>query len=145
MQSFSPSALNSRRHLSSEGQWSIPDAALQTEMYAALKSELKGSLKRSEYSQTQPGRIDFWLPDQAWGIILLQNGTLDAMKDHTANHSQSDSNLNLCGKYKRWGIMKDFVIINFCFGSKHHDLKNTGTVKGRNKLNPFVVPPKIAD
>ena len=132
MQRFSPSALTARKKISGD-QWSIPEAAFQAEMYAALKSELIGSQICSEYSQDRTGRIDFWLPDEAWGIELLQNGTLDAIEDHTINRFQFDENLDLCGKYRRWGILKDFVIINFCFGAKHRDLRNTG----KRDPNPF--------
>ena len=138
MQRFSPSALTSRKEISGD-QWSIPEAAFQAEMYAALKSELMGSQICSEYSQDRTGRIDFWLPDEAWGIELLQNGTLDAIKDHTINRFQFDENLDLCGKYRRWGILKDFVIINFCFGSKHRDLRNTG------KRDPNLFSPNMAN
>ncbi len=118
MQRFSPSALTSRKR-SFEGQWSIPEAVFQAEWYAALKSELKGYQLWSEYSQDQRGRIDFWLPDQAWGIKILQNGTLDTIKDHTTNRFQFNANPDLCRKYRRWHIMKDCIIINFCFDSKH--------------------------
>ena len=134
MQRFSPFALTSRKKFS-EGRWSIPEAVFQAEWYAALKSELKGYQIWSEHSQDQRGRIDFWLPDQAWGIEILQNGTLDAIKDHTTNRLQNDTNPDLCGKYRRWHIMKDFIIINFCFDSKHQDLRSTGK-RDPNPLSP---------
>ncbi|KAL8854174.1 MAG: hypothetical protein Q9221_001097 [Calogaya cf. arnoldii] len=56
------------------------------------------------------------------GIELLQNGSIKQIEEHT-----SGSDL-VCGKYSRWNILKDFIIVNFCFGSNHRDLRKTELV-----------------
>lgn len=66
------------------------------------------------------GRADFYLPEDGIGVELLQNGTADDIMEHTRRFD------TLCDIYRQWGIMKDYLIVNFCFGSKHRDLRNTG-------------------
>ena len=116
---FRPSALKSRKETPT-GEWRIPEAAFQFEMYACLKKVLPGHYIFSEYSKNKTGRIDFYLPDHDKGIELLQNGSDKQIKEHTSRFHL------LCGIYAKWDILKDFMIVNFCFGSSHHDLRKTG-------------------
>ncbi len=116
---FRPSALKSRKETPT-GEWRIPEAAFQFEMYACLKKVLPGHYIFSEYAKNKTGRIDFYLPDHDKGIELLQNGSDKQIKEHTSRFHL------LCGKYAKWDILKDFMIVNFCFGSSHHDLRKTG-------------------
>ncbi|CAL8581969.1 hypothetical protein XPA_007650 [Xanthoria parietina] len=118
LRSFSPSALTSRTTRPNH-EWVIPEATFQAEIYRCLQRILPGCFIATEYQHNQSGRVDFYLPEDRLGLELLQNGTLDEIEEHTEHVD------TLCGKYGRWGIMKDFLVVNFCFGSKHQDLRNT--------------------
>lgn len=128
LRSFSPSALTSRTTRPNH-EWVIPEATFQAEIYRCLQRILPGCFIATEYQHNQSGRVDFYLPEDRLGLELLQNGTLDEIEEHTEHVD------TLCGKYGRWGIMKDFLVVNFCFGSKHQDLRNTRTSELSNTFH----------
>ena len=117
---FSPATLQSRRTQPTD-QWYIPEAALQDEMYRCLFQELDRSVILSEYSHTRSGRVDFLVDDKKWGIELLQNGTEGDILEHSNRFGSS-------GKYHRWGVIKDYIIINFCSPATKRDLQDTGKI-----------------
>ena len=76
-------------------------------MYACLKHDLKGHQIYSEIVEDHTGWVDFYVPrPKCWGIELLQNGTPVQIEEH--NHR-----FGLCGKYSRWSLMDDYIILNF--------------------------------
>jgi hypothetical protein len=104
---FSPGALRSRQDLRSSRNWGIPEAAFQDELYCCLNLELRCLPILSEYAHTKDGRIDFYVADKKWGIELLQCGNTREIAVHTARFGKG-------GRYQEWGIMDDFIILNFC-------------------------------
>lgn len=54
------------------------------------------------------------------GLELLQNGSIKQIEEYTSRFDL------VCGKYARWKILRDFMIVNFCFSSNHRDLRETG-------------------
>ncbi|KAL9080215.1 MAG: hypothetical protein Q9157_000998 [Trypethelium eluteriae] len=104
---FSPSTLQNRRHLQTNGDWGIPEAAFQDELYCCLNLELHYLPILSEYSHTKAGRIDFYISDRKWGIEVLQCGNKTEIAKHTSRFA-------LGGNYQTWDIMDDYIILNFC-------------------------------
>lgn len=104
---FSPGALQDRRYSQPNGNWGIPEAAFQKEMYYCLSRELHYLPILSEYSHTKDGRIDFYISDKRWGIEVMQCGSNTGIAKHTARFATS-------GKYQMWDIMDDYIILNFC-------------------------------
>ena len=104
---FSPSTLQNRRYLQSNGGWGIPEAAFQDELYCCLNLELHYVPVLSEYSHTKEGRIDFYISDRKWGIEVLQCGNKTEITKHTSRFA-------LGGNYHAWDIMDDYIILNFC-------------------------------
>lgn len=76
-------------------------------MYRCLFKELSGLHIGSEWASTRKGRIDFFIPDRYEGIELLQNGDLRQILEDSDRFGPK-------GKYTSWGIVQDYVIINFC-------------------------------
>lgn len=104
---FSPGTLQNRRYPQSNRSWGIPEAAFQDELYCCLNLELHYLPILSEYSHTKNGRIDFYVADRRWGIEVLQCGSKADIAEHTARFVTG-------GKYGKWGVMDDFIILNFC-------------------------------
>lgn len=89
-------------------------------MYACLKHGLKGHQIYAEFAGDHTGWVDFYVPrPKCWGIELLQNGTPVQIEEH-------GHRFGLCGKYSRWSLMDDYIILNFCVEDKHLDLRGTG-------------------
>ncbi|CAD6439997.1 d573b7de-738c-4b9f-b51c-af534f1a4e5a [Sclerotinia trifoliorum] len=109
---FSPSVLRHRVPLSnssfqSNDKWGIPEAAFQDEMYCCLNYELHNLPILSEYAETKDGRIDFYIFDKRWGVEILQSGNNGRLEEHA-------NRFRYGGKYHRWGIFEDYIILNFC-------------------------------
>lgn len=104
---FSPGALQNRRYSQSNGSWGIPEAAFQDELYCCLSRELHYLPVLSEYSHTKDGRIDFFVSDRKWGIEVLQCGSNTEIAKNAAQFATG-------GKYQKWDIMDDYIILNFC-------------------------------
>ncbi|KAF5872317.1 uncharacterized protein Bfra_005674 [Botrytis fragariae] len=109
---FSPSVLHHRSPSSNTGcqsdtNWGIPEAVFQDEMYCCLNQELHNLPILSEYAETKDGRIDFFIFGKKWGIEILQSGNHGRLEEH-ANRFKSG------GKYHKWGILEDYIILNFC-------------------------------
>ncbi|KAI9666281.1 MAG: hypothetical protein M1821_004216 [Bathelium mastoideum] len=113
---FSPSTLQKRRNSKSKRSWGIPEAAFQDELYCCLGLELHCLPILPEYSHTGDGRIDFLVSDRKWGIEILQCGGYTEIAEHAARFSSD-------GSYAKWGIMEDYVILNFCPRSALHEVK----------------------
>ncbi|KAF7947545.1 hypothetical protein EAE96_008631 [Botrytis aclada] len=118
---FSPSVLHHRPSSSdtrcqSNPNWGIPEAVFQDEMYCCLNFELRNLPILSEYAETKDGRIDFFIFGKKWGIEILQSGNIARLEEH-ANRFQSG------GKYHKWGILEDYIILNFCSISSFDALK----------------------
>lgn len=117
---FSPSALQSRSTQSRE-YGGVPEAAFQDELYCALNYELQNSPVLSEYAHTKGGRIDFFVFDEKWGIEVLQSGDASKIAEHAARFAAG-------GKYSRWNILKDYIILNFCSKSMVRSIE----IEGKN-------------
>lgn len=117
IQRFSPCNLQSR-HEGPNDQWSIPEATFQDELYRCIFKELCGCLIYSEYMHDRGGRVDFLIPGKQWGIELLQNGRIKNIVEHSERFGPS-------GKYSKWGIIQEYIIINFCHTETHYDLRDT--------------------
>ncbi|KAL9120246.1 MAG: hypothetical protein Q9187_003203 [Circinaria calcarea] len=119
LKQFRPSAMQSR-DAQFNRPWKISEPKFQNEMYHCLTETIDGLPVEPEFTNdTQEGRIDLWIPSRKWGIELLQNGTVENILDHVAR-------FNGIGKYRKWGILEDFIIINFCPESHVRDLRDTG-------------------
>ena len=118
---FSPAALQSRQPIRSNKGWGIPEAAFQNELYSCLLVELRYLPILSEYSHTRDGRIDFYISGQRWGIEVLQCGTSANIATHAARFTAG-------GNYQKWGILNDYIILNFCPRSALRDIKIQGKV-----------------
>ncbi|KAM0180802.1 hypothetical protein ACHAPF_002095 [Botrytis cinerea] len=121
---FSTSVLHRRSTSSnisckSSPDWGIPEAVFQDEMYCCLNHELHNLPILSEYAETKDGRIDFFVFGKKWGIEILQSGDNGRLEEH-ANRFQSG------GKYHKWGILEDYIILNFCSKSSLDALKIKG-------------------
>lgn len=116
---FSPSALQDRRYSQSSGSWGIPEAAFQNELYCCLNRGLYYLPILSEYSHSKDGRIDFYISDQKWGIEVLQCGSNTGIAEHIARFASG-------GKYQRWEIMDDYIILNFCPRAALREVKISG-------------------
>lgn len=104
---FSPGTLPNRRCRMPNASWGIPEAAFQDELYCCLNLELRYLPILSEYSHNKDGRIDFHVLDKKWGIEILQCGSNAEIAEHIAR-------LTPGGRYQRWGIIDDYIILNFC-------------------------------
>ena len=122
MKRFSPCTLRSRRK-GPEDQWTIPEAAFQDELYRCVFVELCGCPILSEYSHDRKGCIDFLIPDKGWGIELLQNGSNEQILEHSSRFERS-------GKYQKWGIIQEYIVLNFCHRTTHRDLRSTSKTRG---------------
>ncbi|KAF2877367.1 hypothetical protein BDV95DRAFT_644473 [Massariosphaeria phaeospora] len=103
---FSPSALQNRP-TGSDKRWGIPEAAFQDEIYCCLNQELRNLPILTEYSHTSDGRIDFYIFGQKWGIEVMQCGSSRELAEHVGRFKAG-------GKYQKWNIIEDYVILNFC-------------------------------
>ncbi|CAD6440086.1 8267c12d-1877-4d11-af0e-a3ad6f1ef536 [Sclerotinia trifoliorum] len=103
---FSPSVLQVRSP-KSQSSWGIPEAAFQNEIYCCFSHELNNIEILSEYSYTKDGRIDFYVLDKRWGIEILQSGNKNKMEEHLGR-------FRIGGKYHGWGILEDYIVLNFC-------------------------------
>ncbi|KAI4239785.1 MAG: hypothetical protein LQ349_000093 [Xanthoria aureola] len=113
---FSPSALTSRTERRNH-EWVIPEATFHAEMYRCLQRILPGYFIAIEWQQDQTGRVDIYLPRDRLGIELLQNETLNEIVEHVGRFDET-----LCGKYWKWKIIDDYLVINFCSSSKYKDM-----------------------
>ncbi|KAF7921527.1 uncharacterized protein EAE98_008374 [Botrytis deweyae] len=118
---FSPSVLHHRSPSSntscqSNANWGIPEAVFQDEMYCCLNQELHNLPILSEYAETKDGRIDFFIFGKRWGIEILQSGTHGRLEEHVDRFKAG-------GKYHKWGILEDYIILNFCSKSSLDALK----------------------
>ena len=116
MKILRPSALRSRRL-----PWTIPEGAFQKELYRCLFEELGGILIWAEHKQDSHGNIDFLLPARRESIEILQNGTDEQMLEHALRGAPS-------GMYSNWGIIDNYICINFCYPTLHRDLRNTSKI-----------------
>ena len=116
---FSPGALQPRWYPQSNGKQRIPEAAFQDELYCCLNLELHYLPILSEYSHTTDGRIDFYVSDKNWGIEVLQCGSDAEIAKHAARFTNG-------GRYYAWGIMDDYIILNFCPRSLLRKIKIEG-------------------
>jgi hypothetical protein len=83
-----------------------PEAQYAYELYRCMYSITGGKcVIHSEYSYTVEGRIDFFIKSRQWGIECLKDG--DRMSNHE-NRFQGQ------GAYGSWGIVCDYIILNFC-------------------------------
>ncbi|KAL9620592.1 MAG: hypothetical protein Q9160_004846 [Pyrenula sp. 1 TL-2023] len=98
---FSPSVLRLRKITG------IPEATYQDELYCCLNYELRSLPILSEYSPSKDGRIDFYIFDKKWGIEVLQPRSKADITEHIRRFQTG-------GKYQRWNILDDYVILNFC-------------------------------
>ncbi|KAI9695365.1 MAG: hypothetical protein M1820_008660 [Bogoriella megaspora] len=130
---FSPGALQCRQDSQLNKSWGVPEAAFQDELYCCLGLELHYLPILSEYSYKKDGRIDFLVSDQKWGIEVLQSGGSAEITDHAARFSDN-------GRYKKWGIMEDYIILNFCPRSKLREIKIEDE-KVRSHLFHLVIEP----
>ena len=104
---FSPSIFRNRRRRQSGSRWGIPEAAFQNELYSCLGFELHYLPILAEYSHSWEGRIDFYVSANKWGIEVLQCGNNTEIAEHITRFSTG-------GKYEKWGILDDYIILNFC-------------------------------
>ncbi|KAF7882078.1 hypothetical protein EAF00_011594 [Botryotinia globosa] len=118
---FSPSVLHNRSPSSnincqSITNWGIPEAVFQDEMYCCLNRELHNLPILSEYAETKDGRIDFFIFGKRWGIEILQSGNIGRLEEYADRFKAG-------GKYHKWGILEDYIILNFCSKSSLDALK----------------------
>ena len=91
-------------------------------MYRCLQRILPGYFIATEWQHDRSDRVDFYLPRDRLEIQSLLNGTPDEIVEHLGRFDET-----LCGKYSKWGIIDDYLVINFCSSSKYKDL--TGASK----------------
>ena len=117
VQRFSPSALRPRSR-QNPARWGIPEAAFQDEMYCCLNHELQNLPILSEYSPSNDGRVDFYVYEKKWGIELLQCGNKTEVSEHIGRFTTG-------GRYHKWDVFEDYIILNFCSKStlKKIDIK----------------------
>ncbi|TGO15023.1 hypothetical protein BTUL_0045g00330 [Botrytis tulipae] len=118
---FSPSVLHHRSPSSnincqSITNWGIPEAVFQDEIYCCLNRELHNLPILSEYAETKDGRIDFFIFGKRWGIEILQSGNNGRLEEHADRFKSG-------GKYDKWGIIEDYIILKFCSKSSLDALK----------------------
>ncbi len=126
---MSPSAIQSR----SSDRWSIPEAVFQDEIYRCLHRELHHLPILSEYSHSRrgsSGRVDFYVFDKGWGIEILQSGSKAQITEHAARFGPG-------GKYGRWNILRDYMVLNFCPKSKLRTLKLAGKLHSFHSTSLF--------
>ncbi|ESZ90747.1 hypothetical protein SBOR_8860 [Sclerotinia borealis F-4128] len=104
---FSPSVFHHRSPSSNGNKLGIPEAAFQDEMYCCLNYELHSLPILAEYADTPDGRIDFYIFDKKWGIEILRSGNNGRLEEHASRFKPE-------GKYHKWGILEDYIILNFC-------------------------------
>ena len=119
---FSPGAFRHRQRIAGNGSWKFPERAFQNEMYVCLTLELSHYPILAEHSNSEEGRIDFFISDRRWGIEILQCGTYATINEHVARFAP-------CGKYQSLG-MHDYIVLNFCprTGLSHITIKGNGLV-----------------
>jgi hypothetical protein len=82
-----------------------PEAQYAFELYRCLYKVLEGKVcLHTEFSYTSDGRLDLYLREKRWAIELLKDG------DGTKQHVQR---FNLGGKYHRWGMIDDHILLDF--------------------------------
>ncbi|KAL9085468.1 MAG: hypothetical protein Q9165_007618 [Trypethelium subeluteriae] len=113
---FSPAALQKRRPARRNRSWGIPEAVFQNELYSCLLIELRYLPILSEYSHTKDGRIDFYISDQKWGVEVLQCGSNADIAEHVARFKRG-------GRYHKWDILHDYVVLNFSPRSALRDIR----------------------
>ncbi|KAF7879488.1 hypothetical protein EAF04_000684 [Stromatinia cepivora] len=96
--------------------WRIPEATFQNEIYCCLNHELHNIDILSEYSHISIGQIDFYIFSKKWGIEILQSGKQRTISEYI-------SQFRVEGKYHGWGVMDDFIILNFCSKSSLQPLE----------------------
>lgn len=98
---FSASLLRSQRR-------AIPEVQYQQEFFRAAFEISQGSVVIcSDYTDTGRGRIDFYMPDQKWGIELLCDG--HDVKGHIRRFHHD-------GVYNKWvqaGSITDYLVLDF--------------------------------
>ena len=103
---FSPGAFRHRQRIAGNGRWKLPERAFQNEMYLCLTQELSHYPILAEHSNSEEGRIDFFISGRMWRIEILQCGTYATINEHVARFAPH-------GKYRSLG-MHDYIILNFC-------------------------------
>ena len=102
-------------------QCNSTEAQIQKEMFNGLRRVLPTSLIEVEFTPPKKsGPVDFLIPSQKWAIGLLQNGTTSQIVEHALRLSPK-------GRYGKWGVVDESIIINFCHPTKCQDLKDSGT------------------
>ena len=108
-----------RRNLHSNRSWGVPEAAFQDELYCCLGLELHYLPILSEYSHTDRGQIHFLVSNRKWGIEILQCGGYTEIVEHATRFSSG-------GSYKKWDILEDYIILDFCSRSALREVKLEG-------------------
>lgn len=115
---FSPSVLQLRKIKG------IPEAAYQDELYCCLNYELRSLPILSEYSPSKDGRIDFYIFDKKWGIEVLHPRRKADITEHICRFQAG-------GKYQRWNILDDYIILSFCSKASLREIEIEGSVSVR--------------
>jgi len=107
LEKFSPTSLQSHaRKINRIPGATRPEAQYAYELYRCLYVITGGKcIIHTEYSYTVEGRIDFFIKSRQWGIECIKDS--DRMSNHE-NRFQGK------GAYGSWGIVCDYVILNFC-------------------------------
>ncbi|ESZ97909.1 hypothetical protein SBOR_1708 [Sclerotinia borealis F-4128] len=111
---FSPSALRAKSP-KSQSSWGISETIFQNEIYYCFNDELDNMEILSDYSHREDKRIDLYIFDKKWGIEVFQSGDKKRMEEHV-------NRFQVGGKYHGWGILEDYLILNFCPKSSIQEL-----------------------
>ncbi|KAF2868149.1 hypothetical protein BDV95DRAFT_500997 [Massariosphaeria phaeospora] len=134
---FSPEALQPRQPSRSNQSWGIPEAAFQAELYSCLSLELYYLPILSQYSHTKDGRIDLFVAARKWGIEILRNGTNTEIAKHISRFTPG-------GNYHSWGLMNDYIILNFCTRSALAKVKIQGMTIHSKLFHVVIEPDKLS-
>ena len=121
----------------SPDEWNISEAQFQKEMFNGLRRVLPTSLIDAEFTPPKKsGRVDFLLPSQKWAIELLQNGNTSQIMEDALRFDPK-------GTYGKWGVIDEFIIINFCRPTKRKDLQNSGTTVAHTHSSHRIISNRV--
>ena len=101
-------------------------------MHCCLNFELCNLPILSEYSHSKDGRVDLYIFDRKWGIELLQEGNKSKIAEHAARFGSD-------GKYHKWNIFEDYIILNFCSKSTIRKIEIEGNVSSICSENSVLI------